>query len=240
MIRIGLLGATGRMGQCVSKLLASDYAGRVTAGALVGRYKSDSELEPLLSCDAVIDFSLPEAMLPLVRIALSAQEPKLPAFVVGSTGWKPAQLVELEALAARLPVLASSNFSTGVLALRRILEDAAPLLKKLGYEPVLVDTHHRHKKDAPSGTALNLARTIEASGGGLPQVHSIRAGEVIGDHEVSYYGPADKIVLGHFAQDRSIFARGAIDAAIWLASREQPRSARVLTMDDFMSESVLQ
>jgi 4-hydroxy-tetrahydrodipicolinate reductase len=106
-----------------------------------------------------------------------------------------------------------------VLALTEILRSAAPLLDRLGYQPVIVDTHHKHKKDSPSGTALSLQRAIAPAGPGNVQTHSIRQGEVIGDHEVTFYGAADHLTFGHFAQDRSIFARGAIQCALWLSSQ---------------------
>jgi 4-hydroxy-tetrahydrodipicolinate reductase len=244
MIEIGVMGATGRMGKHVMTLLKGEYSDRaVTGGSIaLGQYQSEEDLEPLLTTDALIDFSMPEAVLPLVRLALQTpRSTRLPVFIFGSTGWKPHQLSELEALCARTPVLVSSNFSTGVLAVQQILEQAAPLLRKLGYSPVIVDTHHRHKKDAPSGTALMLANTIIATSGQKADVHSIRAGEVIGEHEITFYGPADRITLGHFAQDRSMFARGAIEAALWLASaRDSLEKSRILTMKDFIAVSLLQ
>jgi 4-hydroxy-tetrahydrodipicolinate reductase len=244
MIEVGVMGATGRMGRHVMALLKGEYADRaVTGGSIsLGQYQGDEDLEPLLTTDAVIDFAMPEAMLPLVRMAIKTpKSARLPIFVIGSTGWKGHQLAELEALCVRTPVLVSSNFSTGVLAVQQILEQAAPLLRKLGYSPVIVDTHHRHKKDAPSGTALMLANTIAATSGQKAAVHSIRAGEVIGEHEITFYGAADRITLGHFAQDRSMFARGAIEAAIWMATeRDKLEKSRIFTMKDFIAVSLLQ
>jgi 4-hydroxy-tetrahydrodipicolinate reductase len=137
----------------------------------------------------------------------------------------------------------SSNFSTGVQALLAVLRAHAPLLEKLGYAPVIVETHHRHKKDAPSGTALSLQRAISPAGPGNLQTHAVRAGEVVGDHEVIFYGPGDHLTFGHFAQDRSVFARGAIEAALWLASRSArldappvSGSSPILGMEQFFQE----
>jgi 4-hydroxy-tetrahydrodipicolinate reductase len=235
VIRLGLLGASGRMGQWVTRLVESEFASQATLGAKPGRGASP---EALLEMDAVIDFSLPEAMLPLAQAAIGKKGGSLPAFVVGSTGWKTDGRDVLEKLAQRTPVILASNFSTGVLALQEILKSAAPLLEKLGYTPVILDTHHRHKKDAPSGTALSLQRAIAPSGPGNVQTHSIRAGEVIGDHEITFYGPGDHLTIGHFAQDRSIFARGAIDAALWLAAKrsDSKRPAGLIGMDAFFRE----
>lgn len=212
---IGLLGSQGRMGTRVSHLLDGEFAkvARLTAHANQG-----DPLEDLLKTDVVIDFSSPSGMATLARKAMKVGGP-LPAFVVGSTGWKPEEHEALEVLATQAPVLVSFNFSTGILLLAEILKTASPLFSKLGYTPVIVETHHCHKKDSPSGTALLLQRSIQENSSQPIQTHSIRAGEIIGDHAVNYYGPADTITLSHHAMDRTIFARGAIDVALWLAKK---------------------
>jgi len=107
-----------------------------------------------------------------------------------------------------------------VAVLVRILEAAAPLLAELGYTPVLVEAHHRHKKDAPSGTALNLRQAMHPFAD--VQTHAIRAGETTGRHEVTFYGERDRIVAGHEALDRDLFATGAIEAALWLHAQRVP------------------
>jgi 4-hydroxy-tetrahydrodipicolinate reductase len=206
------------MGNEVSRLIASEFQGRATLELVVGR---GDPIDSLRKCDVVIDFSSPQAALELVRDWQSINVLNLPALVVGSTGWKIDERRELEDLAQKTAVLMSSNFSTGVLAVLEILRNASPVLEKLGYTPVLVETHHRHKKDAPSGTAIAMQRAVAPAGPGNVQTHSVRAGEVIGDHELTLYGPGDHITIGHFAQDRSIFARGAIEAAIWLAEKNK-------------------
>lgn len=237
MIRIGLLGATGRMGQWVQKLIETEFGQKAQLAARAGQ---NDPLEPLLDTDVVIDFSLPVAMRALAAKSMT-RKTGLPAFVVGSTGWKLEERHDLEELSKHTPVLMSSNYSTGVMALLEVLRQAAPMLEKIGYTPVLVETHHRHKKDAPSGTALSLQRAISPTGPGNVQTHCIRAGEIIGDHEVTFYGPGDHLTLGHFAQDRSIFARGAIDAALWLADkRGQPSmTGKIIGIETFFKERYL-
>lgn len=230
MIRVGLLGGSGKMGEWVRKLLQTEFADRCALASAPGQ---GQPLQPLLDCDAVIDFSLPAAMSALTELALQ-RSGKLPVFVVGSTGWTADERARLEALARRTPVLQASNFSTGVLALTWLLKQAAPVLERLGYTPAIVETHHRHKKDAPSGTALSLQRAIAPAGPGNVQTLSVRAGEVIGDHEVSFYGPGDRIVLSHYAQDRSIFARGALDVALWLA-RNPPATGRIIGIENYFA-----
>lgn len=235
MISVGILGSNGRMGRLVAQLISSDYASKMKLGAQANR---DSSLEALLETDAIVDFSSPEASIALAKLALQSNK-KLPIFVIGSTGWKGDQLQTIQSLATKTPVVLSSNFSTGVLALQRILREFAPLLTRLGYKPVMVETHHQHKKDAPSGTAILLNQTIEKSAGTGPvETRSIRTGEVIGDHELTFLGAADRLILGHSAQDRSVFARGALDAAIWAhACRNDLSKAKTLiSMDRYFDE----
>ena len=230
MTAIGLLGR-GRMGKVVETLLKTDYANQVQVTSMIG--KGDS-MESLASSAVVVDFALPEATLNFLSSFKSKANP--PALVVASTGWKLDQRKELEAYAALSPVIVSANFSLGVLALMDILKKASPMLEKLGYTPIISETHHRHKKDAPSGTALSLQRVIAPAGPGNVQTHSVRAGEIIGDHEVTFYGSADHLTFGHFAQDRSIFARGAIEAALWLAEKRAAGTKGILSIDTFFSE----
>jgi len=234
MTKIGLLGANGRMGQSVSRLLATEFATVATLSATVNRGDS---LDPLFQTDVVIDFSSPASFLVLAEKILSDGNevpPQLPAFVVGSTGWNTESEKILVRLGARAPVLIASNFSTGVSALARILQEASPLLEKLGYTPVLVETHHEHKLDAPSGTALSLQKAIRPSKPSSIQTHSIRAGEIIGDHEITFYGRNDQITIRHSAQDRSIFAHGAIQAALWLAQNRNIRAPQgLLSLENY-------
>lgn len=235
MIRLGLLGSSGRMGEWVSRLAKTEFEKKVTLAAAAS--EGDS-VGPLLDCDAVIDFSAPTGMLALTRSALGEERKQLPCFAVGSTGWKLDERRELEKLASRTPVLMTSNFSIGVGILINALRATSPLLEKAGYLPVIVEAHHAHKKDSPSGTALSLQRVISSASPGNVQTHSIRAGEVVGDHEVTFHGPADRLVFSHSASDRSVFARGAIEVALWMAERrkqlEQARS--LIGMERFFAD----
>jgi 4-hydroxy-tetrahydrodipicolinate reductase len=230
---LGVLGCEGRMGKRVIELAASEFASQAELKALVGRAHST---EVLLDCDVVIDFSNPEAVMNLSSKITIAK--KGPALIVASTGWKLDQRKILEDAAQIVPVVMSSNFSLGVLAFLEILKSAAPLLDSLGYLPVITETHHRHKKDSPSGTALSIQRVISPSGPGGVQTHSVRAGEVIGDHQVSYYGTSDILRFEHTAANRDIFARGAIQAALWLARKRQADSYfhGMIPVDVFFSD----
>jgi 4-hydroxy-tetrahydrodipicolinate reductase len=234
-VRIGILGSQGRMGKIVADLVRTEFSAQASLHDEADR---GSKLEDLLTADVVIDFSLPEAMSELVKIAraAAAKGQSLPAFVIASTGWKIDDRRELEELAKLTPCLMSSNFSTGVMVLLEVLRNASPFLEKLGYTPVITEAHHKHKKDSPSGTAISLQRAIAPAGPGNVQTLSVRAGEVIGDHEATFYGVADKLVFGHFAQDRSIFARGAIQVALWLAKKPRGQQKGLLGIDTYFQE----
>jgi 4-hydroxy-tetrahydrodipicolinate reductase len=222
------------MGQWVIQLLEGEFKKKAQ---LRVESSSRSDLRELLTCDIVIDFSSPEATSTLTQIAV-AHKGRLPVFVIATTGGAKDYPQLLSKLAKRTPVLYASNFSTGICALTEILKVANPLLQKLGYAPLLSETHHQHKKDAPSGTALSLATVLKTKSHKRVEIQSIRAGEVIGDHEISFYGKADRIVLGHYAQDRSLFARGAIECGLWLNSKKVTRTKRVLSMKDFLNGTV--
>ncbi|MFZ9595375.1 MAG: 4-hydroxy-tetrahydrodipicolinate reductase [Bdellovibrionia bacterium] len=234
LIQIGVLGARGRMGQSVVRLIREEFTRVAEVAAQVNRGDS---LDSLFQTDVVIDFSNPVFFKKLAEEMLLKSKKtamRLPALVVGSTGWLPEDEKLLVELGSKTPVLQASNFSTGVSALALILQQSSALLERLGYTPVLVETHHRHKLDAPSGTALALQKAIRATEPTSIQTHSIRAGEVIGDHEVTFYGASDQITLKHHAQDRSIFARGAIQAALWLAqNRAQKVPHGLLGMEQY-------
>ena len=233
-IRLGLLGAQGRMGREVRALVTGELQSAFVLHSAPARGENQNEL---LNCDVVLDFALPEACHSLVESWLAQPtSQKLPALVVGSTGWSPEAEKNLTNLSTRTPVLKATNFSVGVLALGEVLREISPLLRELGYTPVLVEGHHRHKKDAPSGTALTLRACISAEHPESIQTHAIRAGEIIGDHEVTFHGPSDRLSFGHFAQSRTLFARGALEAVKWLSElRKAGASGRILTMEDWFS-----
>lgn len=235
-VRVGLLGAHGRMGKYVSQLLAGEYSDRCHSTAEI---TNGAKMDALLHCEVVIDFATPEAMSALATQTLAKAGTHWPAFIVGSTGWKAEQRKTIEQLAQHTPVLQSANFSMGVQALLHALRSAAPVLRQLDYTPVIIEAHHHHKKDSPSGTAHLLQRAIDAQSPTSIQTHAIRAGEVIGEHSVTFYGAAERVVLGHYAQDRSLFARGALEVALWIAQKRRDRGSlphAVWGMDTFFME----
>lgn len=222
------------MGQWVTRLIHQEFAETVELAAQMNR--SDTATESMYSVqntDVVIDFSVPAAMQTLAQAALKKND-KLPAFIIGSTGWKPEEKRVIESLSERTPVLMSSNFSTGMMALIDLLKTASPVLKSLQFTPVIVEAHHKSKKDSPSGSALSIQQAISSS---QSTIHSIRAGDVVGDHEISFFGGSERILLGHYVQDRSVFARGAIECAIWLVGKRQknPSIRGMIGVDQFFA-----
>lgn len=230
---VGLYGATGKMGLKISELIARDFSESTRLVAAIG---SNDAMDALADADVVIDFSLPEGTQRLIAW-LQAREGRPPALVCGTTGLDDATHADLDVLSQKTRVLHSNNFSAGVAALTAVLEYAAPMLRRLDYTPVLTEAHHRGKKDAPSGTAKTLRDALEPHFSDGIAVHSIRAGEVIGKHDVTFYGGDDEIVIGHEAKDRRLFARGAIDAAVWLY-QQTARSGR-FTMQSYFRQRYL-
>lgn len=234
LTRIGVFGSSGRMGRAVTEILEADYADRARLTATVSTRLG--ELADLADVDVVIDFSLPAGTDALVEW-LHRRQQRLPALVCGTTGLGHELCRRLEQLGERTAVIYSPNYSTGVAALTSILKRASPLLAALGYTPVLSEVHHQHKLDAPSGTAKSLLRVIRPEAPDSVQVHSIRAGEVIGKHEVTFFGREDQIVIGHDANDRRLFARGAVEAALWVC--DQPAATGYHSMRDYFRRRYL-
>lgn len=213
MIRIGLLGASGRMGLRVKETVKNEMSSlcKIDVVASLG-----DSVEPLLDSDVVIDFSSVGAVTGLCTAGLRLS--RTPPLVSGSTGWTTEQRRILVSYSEKAPVISGSNFSDGVLAVIRALEELSRMLGPLGYKGEILEVHHQHKKDSPSGTALTLQEVMNQSGipGDQIPIRSSRTGEVIGNHEVVFQGPSDRIRLVHEAENRDIFARGAVRAALWL------------------------
>lgn len=232
-VRIGIHGASGRMGRAISDLIALQFSATARRAVAVG---SQDSLDSLAETDVVIDVSLPEGTRKLVDWA-GALPRDLPTLISGTTGLDEQTLAALDALGEKTKVLHTNNFSAGVAALGCIIEYAAPMLRQLGYTPELTETHHVKKIDAPSGTAKTLCDVLAAEYPDKPTVRSIRSGDVIGKHDIRFVGADDDIVVSHAARDRRLFAHGAIDAAIWLY--RQPEPCGVFTMRSYFRKRFL-
>jgi len=171
----------------------------------------------LASCAAVVDFGSPESFR---RSLDRAQATGIP-FLSGTTGITDADRALMTAAAKRIPVFYSANMSYGVAIIAEILPRLAELTK--GMDIAIVETHHRNKKDAPSGTALRLSEIIAAARGTNDiAIRAVRCGDVVGEHTITFFGDAERIELTHRAHSRDIFAAGAAHALIWLLERKRP------------------
>ncbi len=208
-MRIAINGACGRMGQTVARLARE---GGVEVAELIDQAGGPGVSRSLTQkVDAVVDFSTPEGALERVAECEIAGTP----IVICTTGFSDAQKARISEAARSIPVLVASNTSVGVNVLFKVVPEIARTLGK-DYDLDIVETHHRFKKDAPSGTAETLAERIEAATGRKPNVHSVRSGDVVGEHRVLFGALGDSIEIVHRASSRDIFARGALEAAGWV------------------------
>jgi len=226
VLRLALVGSSGRMGRRVAAIAALDPRVEVAAeiSSVHERGLSDDAV-----IHAVIDFSRDAG----ARRALGLAASRRAAVLVASTALSEETLAMAARTAASVPVMVAPNLSRGVAILRRLVAEAVRLAGP-GWDLDLIEQHHRTKVDAPSGTARMLAEVVEDAAGSdrlAGRIHAIRGGGVIGDHELRLSGPSEVLSLAHRAVDRDVFARGAIDAAVWLASRP-PGLHR---FDDFVS-----
>jgi 4-hydroxy-tetrahydrodipicolinate reductase len=188
----------------------------------------------LNACDAVIDFSLPDACETLLETSLIFPKP----LIIGTTGLSTHQLNLLKDASEKMPVLYATNMSLGVALLNKLVYQASSALE--GFDIEIVEMHHKHKKDAPSGTALTLSESA-ANGRGLNienvrisgrdgnigertkdeiSVMALRGGDIVGRHTVGFYNDGEFIELNHTATSRNTFSKGAIRAAGWLVEKE--------------------
>lgn len=223
MTKIGIAGINGRMGQGLLRELESGTWAGLTFGS--GSTSSDAPEKLFQDNDVVIDFTTPAATR--AHLALAAQHQK--PIIVGTTGLNDADMALMKDAAKNCTLLYSANMSIGVNLLAALVEQASARLGH-DFDVEIMETHHRNKIDAPSGTALMLGRAtgreaapIDRSGKretGTLGYAVQRGGDVIGEHSVNFYGPGERIELSHRAHDRSLFAKGALRAAQWI--KEKP------------------
>ena len=238
MVKIGLYGASGKMAQSIISCLKDEKDATLSVA-----FSQKNEVENLSSelltndfakffeaCDVIIDFSQKEATVALLNYARTNPKP----LVIGTTGLSDDEKNLLHLASGTMPILYATNMSLGVAVLNRIARIASKVLREFDIE--IVEQHHRHKKDAPSGTAITLAGCVaEARDLNLKDVlvtgragmvgarskdeiavMALRGGDVVGRHTVGFYNDGEFIELNHTATSRATFSKGAIKAAIWL------------------------
>jgi len=239
MVKVILNGASGAMGKVVADLISADPDMEVVVG--VDRRADMDAAFPIMdninkvnvAADVVIDFSSVEAADELLDFI---EQKKIPA-VICTTGLSDTQIDRINELSAVSPILRSANMSLGINILSKVLAEVAPTLKKAGFDIEIVEAHHRRKLDAPSGTALLLADSINSSMDEKLEytydrsdrheprreneigISSVRGGTIVGDHDVIFAGEDEVISFNHRAYSRKIFANGAIAAAEFLLGK---------------------
>lgn len=235
MTKIGILGSNGRMGRAIAAVIAE--SGGVVAG---GADQGDDYGLLATDSDVLVDFSSPAALSEHLAAAQAAGT----AIVIGTTGLGPEHHAAIDDAARLIPVLQAANTSLGVNLLAHLVRETAARLGT-DWDIEIVEMHHRHKVDAPSGTGLLLGnaaaagrnvaladvavRSRDGITGERPEgaigFGVLRGGSVAGDHQVIFAGEGERIELGHRAESRAIFAQGAVKAALWLAGKPAGRYA---------------
>ncbi|MFV0335950.1 MAG: 4-hydroxy-tetrahydrodipicolinate reductase [Tropicimonas sp.] len=246
---IVVMGASGRMGQMLIREInahpgmrlagaverpGQDWVGQDLGVAMGSRpcgiHVTDDPLEAMAGAQGVIDFTTPEATVELATITAQARA----VHVIGTTGLSETDIAKLDAAARHAVIVRAGNMSLGVNLLTQITRQVARALDA-DFDIEIIEAHHRHKVDAPSGTALMLGQAA-AEGRGLNHAEAytaardgitgarapgtigysaIRGGDIVGEHDVIFAGPGERITLRHVATDRAIFARGALKAVLW-------------------------
>ncbi|UCH76066.1 MAG: 4-hydroxy-tetrahydrodipicolinate reductase [Rhodospirillales bacterium] len=252
-MKIGVVGAAGRMGRMLVRQVAesqgcalagaTERPGSEVLGADAGRLAGIGELgitidddaaAMIAGVDAVIDFTAPEATVAHAELAAQAGA----AMVIGTTGLGDTHMAALHRAARHVPIIVAPNMSAGVTLLMALVEQVARTLDE-SFDIEIVEMHHRHKVDAPSGTALGLGRAAaagrnvalddvarmarEGQTGARPRGEigfaTLRGGDVVGDHTVVFAGEGERLELTHKASSRQVFAAGAVRAALWSRGR---------------------
>jgi 4-hydroxy-tetrahydrodipicolinate reductase len=254
-MNIVVTGAAGRMGRTLIATIAATTGAKLSAaleregsshigmdsGVLAGLEAngilvSSDAVAAIAKADAIVDFTSPDATVAFSILAAQARA----VHIVGTTGLQPEHMDALAAAARHTVVMQSGNMSLGVNLLAVLVEQAAKTLAASGWDIEIAEMHHKHKVDAPSGTALmlgqaasrgrgidlnnNAVRTRDGHTGARPEgvigFATLRGGSVVGEHSVLFAGEGETVELSHRAIDRSIFARGAIHAALWGQSQK--------------------
>ena len=239
-MKVAIAGAGGRMGRTLIEAVladrefvlacAFDVPGSPAVGQEVGNIRIGSDPKAAAAADVLIDFTRPEGTLENLRHAR--------AMVIGTTGFSQAQKKAIEEAAKRLPMVMAANFAVGVNAAYKLAETAARILGD-GYDVEIIEAHHRHKVDAPSGTALQLGEVVakalnrslaevarhgrQGDTGGRPArqigFHAVRGGDIVGEHTVIFAGAGERVEVTVRSQSRMTYAAGALRAARFLKGK---------------------
>ena len=238
-VRVILNGCNGRMGKMITEIVSADNDAEIVAGVdIFDEGKNEYPVFDSISSldvpgDVVIDFSLPSGTDALLEYAVSKSLP----VVLCTTGLSDEQLIRVKEASGKIPVLRSANMSFGVNLLMKVLKEVSPLFAEAGFDIEIVEKHHRDKKDAPSGTALALADSVNSSLGNEYEyvydrsprsekrpdkeigISAVRGGSIPGDHDIIFAGKDEVVTFSHRAYSRAVFAKGAVLAAKFLKGK---------------------
>jgi len=240
MVKVLLCGCNGRMGRAVHNIVSTEKEMEIVAG--VDSYQEIANPYPVFSsvkevnvpCDVIIDFSSSQATDDLLDFCVQTGVP----VVLCSTGLSEAQIKKVEETSEHAAVLRSGNMSLGVNLIVKMLGEMSNVLTEAGFDVEIVEKHHKMKMDAPSGTALMLADAVNnASNGKYSYIYdrterrevrpeneigisAVRGGSIVGDHDVIFAGQDEVVTISHRAYSRTLFAKGAVSAAYFLADKK--------------------
>lgn len=239
MVRIIMHGCNGKMGQVITGLAADDPNAQIVAGIDIADNRDNgypvfTDIKKCdVAADVIVDFAAAAAVDALLDYSVEKQIP----VVLCTTGLSDEQLAKVKECSKKVAILKSANMSLGINTLMKLLKDAANVFAPAGYDIEIVEKHHNQKVDAPSGTAIALADSInEARGGEYEYVYdrsqvrkkrdkkeigisAVRGGTIVGEHEVIFAGIDEVIEFKHTAYSKSVFAKGAVEAAKFLAGK---------------------
>lgn len=248
MINVLICGVGGKMGRCVCDVISADGGAKATCGVDINApelnipvYTSFKQVKECV--DVIIDFSSPTALNDVMEWAKTRHVP----VILAATGYTAEDLRYIKKCSEEIAVFKTANFSLGVNVLIKLVREAAEILGG-NFDIEIIEKHHRFKTDAPSGTALMLAESVNAAFDGKKQyvygrdgktctrgweigMHAVRGGTIVGEHEVTFAGEDEIISLSHSARSKKVFAMGALKAAKWIA--EKP--AGLYDMNDLLA-----
>ncbi|MEK6734567.1 MAG: dihydrodipicolinate reductase C-terminal domain-containing protein [Pseudomonadota bacterium] len=224
MVKIGVVGYSGRVNNIVIEEIEKNNQTSLSGIYVKSEKLNEAYKFPLYDnikelakiSDAIIDFSNPKNTLNIAKQLVGSDI----ILVSGTTGFSVNEFEEFKSYSKYLTIIWSANMSIGINLLHRLLKLTS---SRLGdeFDSAIIDIHHQHKKDSPSGTALSLAQTIIDNSQKNPQISSLRLGEELGSHEVIFSGPDDSIILTHKTYSRKSYAKGAIAASLWGLDKEK-------------------
>jgi 4-hydroxy-tetrahydrodipicolinate reductase len=220
-MKIGIIGITGRMGKILSLMIPNEEC----SGGSCGKTSFQELVKIIGDSDVLIDFSAPASLMKVVPLAAKYKIP----VVSGTTGLSEDNFKQIEELSKTIPILCASNFSLGVQLMAMLVKTCSQLLPDFDFS--IIDKHHRHKKDTPSGTAIFLA---EQASNKKAQIVSLREGNIFGEHICDFVGENEMLSLSHCVFNRNVFAHGALKCAKWIIGKKP----KLYSMRDYMKDVI--